>query len=199
MNKFINHSNYKLVPGKRVMIHAFKYTGWLYRCWDFPTFLFETNDYVVLDLINCKVISSEKNSKRNFVNKISKPTYWVFMKNDWFNFRITLESQGPQIYVNIASPFFYEESAVKYYDFDIDFKCSSWNNWREVDINEFMENSYNYFYPKELKKIIFHTEQEIWKKIKAGFFKNFISNQFTSKLKQMTEENQKIFFDKKDE
>ncbi|MBR2652200.1 DUF402 domain-containing protein [bacterium] len=47
------------------------------------------------------------------------------MKNDWFNFRITLESQGPQIYVNIASPFFYEESAVKYYDFDIDFKCSS--------------------------------------------------------------------------
>lgn len=197
MNKFINHSKHKLIPGKKVMIHAFKYSGWLYRCWDFPTILFETNEYVALDLINCKVISSEKNSKRNFINKISKPTYWIFMKNEWFNFRITLENQGPQIYVNIASPLFYEESAIKYYDFDLDFKCSTWGNWKEVDVNEFVENSYAYYYPEELKKIVFNTEKQIWKKIKNGFFKKFLSSEFINKLKTSSIESRKKIYNRR--
>ncbi|GHU33961.1 hypothetical protein FACS1894166_10610 [Bacilli bacterium] len=66
-------------------------------------------------------------------------------------------------YINIASPFIYENEVIKYIDFDLDFKIPDTNvaNIYELDVDEFNENKVKYNYPPEIIKKILEAEQAV--------------------------------------
>lgn len=176
---YINNSN-KINPwksylriGDKVMVHAYKYNGWLYRTWEYPIVIDVSDDYVVLSLLKSRVLSSEENSVRCFSSWVCKDTFWYISSKDWFNFMVIVEEEGIRTYINISSPYIYEEGAIKYYDFDLDFKINSTGQWREVDIKEFLENSEKFNYSESLKNIILDVEKKIQEKINHSYFDQF--------------------------
>lgn len=169
--------------GTRVMINAYKYNGWLYRVWEYPLVLDVQDDYVVLASENSEILTSKENSKHYFYSKATKPTFWFLFNDKWYNLIITLTSKGYQNYINLSSPFIFEESAFKYIDFDLDFKIFPNNTWIEVDINEFMVNQINFKYPPILIKKIKETEDQLIKLIKEKYFLKF-SNKETIEMYQ---------------
>lgn len=168
--------------GDPVMVHAYKYNGWLYRTWSNPIVVHNSENQIILCSTNSQVITSEENSFRNFNSFTKKTSYWFFSKDDWFNTIISIDRDGIKTYINVASPFIYEQQAIKYYDFDLDFKISADGLWREIDINEFFENTIKYQYPEALIRKIIIEEQNIIAKIKNNHFKNLISKEALLKL-----------------
>lgn len=164
------------------MVHAYKYNGWLYRTWEYPTIIEINDDYTVLSLIKTRVLSSEENSIRCFSSWMYKDTFWFISNKEWFNFILTVEDEGNRLYINLSSPYIFEEGAIKYYDFDLDFKINAHQQWREVDINEFLENSKKYNYPPNLVDIIRDVEEKLSKKIKNHYFDKFISKKYSNEL-----------------
>lgn len=185
MNTLINRDPNKLILGKTVMIHAFKYNGWFYRTWKFPKFIYEDNDVIILDMSYSRVITGEENSKRCFTSITSKSSYWIFFKNEWFNMRISILENGIKKYINVASPYIYEELAIKYYDFDLDFKKHPKSEWREIDQKDFEENKIKYKYPQQLINIINDLENKIWKYIHTGYFDKYTNNEFIVNLEKI--------------
>lgn len=139
---------------KKIMIHAYKRNGWLYRVWEYPEVLESNEKFTVVSLMNSKVITNEKNSKRNFISRNLKNSFWFFFKDKWYNIIATICTNNiVSFYVNIASPFIYEEEAIKYYDFDLDIKMKSTSHliYKVLDVDEYKENSKLYHYEYEIK------------------------------------------------
>ena len=175
MNK-INIYKKNVDVGDNIMVHAYKFKRWLYRTWEYPRVIFKNEDYIILDMTNSHILTNEKNSLRSFNSHISKPTYWYFFKDKWFNFIITVNKHYyPSGYINVASPWMYEEGAIKYYDFDLDFRINSDFLWNEIDFNDFAENQVKFNYPNELINAIKKSETEIIKLLKSNFFQNLMS------------------------
>lgn len=182
-NCFINAYNKTPKVGDSVMVHSYKYSGWLYRTWNFPIVIEENEEHLVLCTIDCTVLSSEENSFRIFNSKVLKPTFWFFFKDKWFNLIVTIENHGTKLYINIACPYIYEEGTIKYFDFDLDFKTTELNNkWKEIDINEYFVNQEKYHYPPELVNKINSIEKEVKELIKNEWFNKFSDLNYLSKL-----------------
>lgn len=172
----------QLKIGDELMVHAYKLNGWLYRSWNNPKVVYIDDQLLILSSTNTLVITSEEKSVRNFPSFTNKISYWFFFKNEWFNLIATVENDGIKFYINVASPFIYEEQAVKYYDFDLDFKISSDDKWKEVDVNEFIENAKKYHYSEDLIQKILSVETKIENYIKEGYFRKLVTRQLLIKL-----------------
>ena len=171
-----------LILGDELMVHAYKLNGWSYRSWNNPKVVYIDEQLLILSSTNTLVITSEEKSIRNFPSFTNKMSYWFFFKNEWFNLIATVENDGIKFYINVASPFIYEEQAIKYYDFDLDFKISSDDKWKEVDINEFIENAKKYHYSETLIQKILSVETKIENYIKEGYFRKLVTRQLLIKL-----------------
>lgn len=166
-----------------IMVHAYKYKRWLYRTWEYPQVIFMSNDYIILDLKNSRVLTTEEDSVRCFSSKIKKKSYWFFFPNKWYNFIISIDDNGRfSGYINLSSPFIYEEGAIKYYDFDLDFRINFDNSWIEIDIKEFEQNLIKFNYPKELINIIKEVEVEIINKLGRNYFQKFMNKKILNKI-----------------
>lgn len=145
---------------KKVMIHAYKRNGWLYRTWEFPKVVDIGKDFICVSLWNCKIITNDKDKKCYYRSVNLKNAYWFFLKDKWYNIIATINSNNSiSYYINIASPFIYEEEAIKYYDFDIDIKMdsSSRTTYKILDIDEFNNHRVIYNYERELTNQILKT------------------------------------------
>lgn len=156
--------------GKTVMVHAYKFNGWLYRSWEYPMIIANEDDYVVLSNFNTEIMTSEYNSYRVFCSQTKLPSFWVFFKEHWFNLLITIVNNKPQYYINVSSKFIYEESAIKYIDFDLDYRILSDGTWMQLDRNEYLEAIKLFKYPKPLTARISEVEQQIEDYIRDGYF-----------------------------
>jgi protein associated with RNAse G/E len=63
--------------------------------------------------------------------------------------------------VNLASPYIYEEQAIKYIDYDLDYKLLPDGKWELLDQKEYDENSKSYGYSPEIQAIIAETQKEL--------------------------------------
>ncbi len=179
----VNAYKKKLSIGDRVMVHAYKFNGWLYRIWHFPIVVDQINEWTILCSHNCNVISAEETSIRVFTSKIDKVNFWFMSQKRWFNIIVTIEKAGVKLYINMASPFIYEEGAIKYYDFDLDFKVFPNRTWTEIDINEYFENQVKYSYPPVLIDIINDAETQVKKLLEEGWFEqNFMDSKYLNSI-----------------
>ncbi|MGL4951825.1 MAG: DUF402 domain-containing protein [Mycoplasma sp.] len=124
--------------------------------------IFENDDYIVLASDKTSVITSEYKTRRYFHSQNPNQIFWVFFKKEWFNILISVKKNKKiQYYVNIASRYLIEEEALKYIDFEIDFKIFPNLSWIEVDKKEFQEAIDMYHYPDNLINKIKETESEL--------------------------------------
>lgn len=177
-----NNEYKKLQLGSKIMVHAYKLNGWLYRAWEYPIVIYEDSKIIILDASKAWIYSSEERSIRSFKTKVNKSTYWYFFKQEWFNIIVTEEEQGMKYYINIASPFIYEQEAIKYYDFDLDFKIMADSTWKEVDVNEFIDNANKYEYDEKLINVIKNKEAKLKKLIEEKYFHKLITKDAITKI-----------------
>jgi protein associated with RNAse G/E len=60
---------------KEIAVHAYKFNGWLYRTWEFPKIIEETDEYICLLSNGSRVITADKKKDNVFHHsKITAPT-----------------------------------------------------------------------------------------------------------------------------
>lgn len=177
------------------MVHAYKYNRWLYRTVEYPYVLYE-NDQVIclylpqnkINLIKAKEITDNNTSKKFFFSRNAYPMVWFFFKNKWFNVIAILKEKNVHYYINLASPYFLEEGAIKYIDFDLDIKINGENQYKIVDKKEFEVNSKKWKYPKEILDKITAAQDEIIALIEEKWFEKLLNPEEISYLKKYIDE-----------
>lgn len=126
--------------GALVNVQAYKYDGTLYRQWNGAKIISDDDNYVSCLLYKTKVI--EQNSQKWI---IKEPTLWFFAKKEFFNATITPKEDGLYYYINLASPFFFEENTIKFIDFDYDIKIYPNKYYSVVDHIDFARNKEKWY------------------------------------------------------
>lgn len=157
------------------MVHAYKYNGWLYRTVEFPVVIRKEVDFILLYLKkkNTITIKNQENSKKSTYYRHEFSKFWLFLTNAWFNVVINIFPDDYSFYVNIASPYIIEENALKYIDFDIDFKIASNNVYQIIDQEEYLQNSRKWSYSPKTQNCIEQAKKEVLKLIKQHWFQMF--------------------------
>lgn len=158
------------MKNRKIAINAYKYNGWLYRSWEFPKLIEETEDYICFAIQGVKVITSDKKSDRFFHSKIAYEGYWIFLKKEWFNIIIGKKKNKITYYINIASPFLIEEETLKYIDFDLDYQMNdiSLKHFKELDMKEYRENLVKYQYSDKLNQFILNASEIVKDSLKQN-------------------------------
>ena len=130
----------KINIGHFVNVQAFKYDGNLYRQWNGVKIILNNDDYVCCLLNKTKVVEKEGQKWT-----IKEPTLWFFSKKYFFNTTILQRKNGLYYYINLASPFFYEDDTIKYIDFDYDIKIYPNKSFLIVDHVDFQKNKQKWY------------------------------------------------------
>ena len=160
----------------KVSIHAYKYDGCLYRTFEFPKIIYVDKKIVILSLNKTRIISQGKNNKF-YHSSGNKDSFWVMFNDEWYNLIITFchKKNKAIYYFNIASPFIYEDEAIKYVDLDLDVRLI-FNKKKqsliikELDEDEFKKNSTTMLYPNELIKQTINAKNKLIDLIKKTKF-----------------------------
>lgn len=160
----------------KLAVHAYKFDGVLYRTFEFPRVIYENNHYLILDLQNCRIISQAKN-KKFYHSTSKKDSLWVIFKDEWYNLFVTINDKGHLIYYfNVATPYIFEEDAIKYIDLDLDIRVVDANTQIELikvlDEKEFEEHAKSMLYPKKLIDKAIEVKDEIILKLQNKAFQN---------------------------
>ncbi|GMO15304.1 MAG: hypothetical protein Ta2E_06130 [Mycoplasmoidaceae bacterium] len=159
----------------KVSVHAYKFNGLLYRSWEFPKIVSEENKTVCLDLVGAKILFWKDKEKKYVFSRVNTPTFWYFFEDEWYNLIVSIRYKKCYMYINVASPFIYEEDAIKFVDLDLDYQTQDVENvkWKELDLDELEIHSKQYNYPDKLKKKILAIGEDLKKKIEDKYFNKF--------------------------
>ncbi len=174
----------KPIVNKKIAIHAYKFNGWLYRTWEFPTVLEATDEYVCVSSQGARIITNRIGSKQHYQSKVIEPSIWYFFKNEWFNLIYQKRNQHVRVYINLASPYYYENETLKYIDFDLDYVNRSFDKNHQlirIDNNEFITNSKLLNYPNALKNKIILTAKSIEEKLKNNELEKYFNQNLLNK------------------
>lgn len=179
----------------KLAVHAYKFDGSLYRTFEFPRVIFENEKYFILDLQNCRIISQAKNQK--FYHSYSKrDSLWVIFKDEWYNLFITINEKNKIIYYfNVATPFIYEEDAIKYIDLDLDVRVADVNSQIEVikvlDEKEFENHAQQMLYPKKLINKALEVKEDIISKLQNKTFQQTFNSDLFKQLDRIINKSRK--------
>jgi protein associated with RNAse G/E len=96
-------------------------------------------------------------------------------KHQWYNLVVSKKNNKYIYYINVASPFLYEDDAFKYIDLDLDFRFyeTEKSAFTKLDQDEFEEHSRKFNYPPELINKIKEIEISITNEYRAHKFKKY--------------------------
>ena len=174
---------------KFVDIQAFKYNGELYRQWNGVKVISDDNNYVCCFLYKTKFV---ENKDQKWI--IKEPTLWFFSKKYFFNLTILWRKSGLHYYINLASPFYFEDNTIKYIDFDFDVKIYPGKPFQIVDHYDFERNKIKW-YNSDIINVIYQNLIEIAKKYqnREDIFDEYYVYQIFESLIMMKEINKKNF------
>ncbi len=175
-----------MFPAKNssVYIQSFKHDGSLYRTWDQGFVLESDKNHCVI--VTNKTWVIEQDGRKWFTRE---PAIGYFYNNRWFNVIAMIRSDGIYYYCNLASPALYDGEAVKYIDYDLDYKIFSDNTIITLDQEEYTEHRKLMNYPKEIDQIIKNEMQKILEDIenqRRPFNREYVENHFQQYLEQLT-------------
>lgn len=185
----------------KLAVHAYKYDGCLYRTFEFPRVVYENSQYLILDLSNCRIISQAKNKK--FYHSFSKKdSLWVIFKDEWYNLFVTINDSNKIIYYfNVASPYIFEEDAIKYIDLDLDIRVVDVNTKIEsikvLDEKEFEQHAREMLYPDKLIKKALDVKDEIIIKLETKFFQNVFNKALFTTLEEILNNPERKYYAKR--
>lgn len=132
-----------------IQIQSYKHDESLHRIWEKATVLEVNDDYVIVVNKRTKVI--EANGR--FWHTREPSVTWFYSHN-WFNVIGIIKKDGVHYYCNIASPYVYDEEALKYIDYDLDIKVIDDMTFNILDRNEYNKHKVRMEYPQKLKDIL---------------------------------------------
>jgi protein associated with RNAse G/E len=173
--------------GSKVMVHSYKHNGLLYRSWESPIVIYENEDYIVL--LNTQISIYEIDKKPRTARDRA---LWFLYKKKWYNFIAMFKNDDFQLYVNIASPYIYEENAIKYVDYDLDFKMLINRKWKLLDQKDFDVNSISMGYDsktiaqiekatKEVENCMIEAEMPVTREEIKSIYRNYYVNKMIMK------------------
>jgi len=173
----------------KLAVHAYKFNGCLYRTFEFPRVIYENEKYLILDLSNCRIISQARNQK--FYHSYSKKdSLWVIFKDEWYNLFVTINDADKIIYYfNVATPYIFEEDAIKYIDLDLDIRVVDVNSQIELikvlDQKEFEQHASQMLYPKKLINKAIEVKDDIILKLQNKDFQTVFNQELFKKLENI--------------
>ncbi|AOG60124.1 hypothetical protein SHELI_v1c01690 [Spiroplasma helicoides] len=148
-------------PFDKVLVHAYKQNGSLYRSWE-KAIVFKEDEEVLI-LINEDVVITEFNGRKWRTNE---PAIWFFFKKEWYNIICMFKEQGINYYCNIASPYIFESKTIKYIDYDLDIKVFNDGSYKILDLKEFNRNRISYSYSRTVIEKVWESVDKLKEKLK---------------------------------
>ena len=170
--------------GDVLKIQCYKHNGQVYRNWDETIVLDITDDYIVC--ANNKVKVTEIDG-RKWTTK--EPAILFYYKDKWYNIISQFKKNGIYYYCNLASPALYDGEAIKYIDYDIDYKIFTDKTMLTLDLDEYQLHKKQMHYPKEIDDIIKEEMQNIREQVQnnqAPFNREIVEKYFADYLSQLT-------------
>lgn len=182
MNNVELSNNFKkLNVGDQVEIHSYKHDGKIHRVWKYAVVVEINDDYLVVVNENTRVFES---NGRVWCAK--EPAVCFFFKDKWFNIISMIRNNGILHYCNIASPFIWDNEAIKYIDYDLDLKIFANNRLKVLDEREFELHTKTMGYSLELQNIVLN-ELEYLKSISLSkdniFYSDYVYEYYNKFLK----------------
>jgi len=142
--------------GEKLVIHAYKHNGKLYRSWDEAIIIDEKEDVLVVG--NNKTTVMEIDGR---THKTKEPSIIYFYKDKWFNVIGQLKERGLTYKCNIASPYIIEGNVIKYIDYDLDLRIFADGGFKILDRAEYKYHRTAMQYSKDLDIVIENALNEL--------------------------------------
>lgn len=166
--------------GTYVKILSYKHDGHIRRLWD-QGFVLEADEqhYVV---VTNKTWVKDDDGHHWYTRE---PAICYFYSDKWFNVIAMLREKGIYYYCNLASPVLFDGEAIKYIDYDLDYKIFPDGSIILLDEDEYRQHSRSMNYPEEIDGILKKYMQEIRNLSQQGqmpFDNDFVEQQFREYL-----------------
>lgn len=146
------------------LIKSFKHDGSSHRMWMYLDFIKEDDDYYYLAAKRAKVIEHDGREWR-----ASEGALYILAKHRFFNVICMFTSPNKvSYYVNIASFSIKKNSCILFTDYDLDLKKGENKIVKEIDWQEYKNNSIRYNYSSKLKQILEASLKETEDMLKKG-------------------------------
>ena len=142
--------------GSYISIEAYKHDGHIRRIWDQAFVLFSSEEKVIA--VTNKTWVQDDDGHRWYTRE---PALCYFYSDSWFNVIAMLRETGIFYYCNLASPWLYDGEAIKYIDYDLDYKFMPDGSWHLLDEEEYRQHSQEMNYPPQLDGILHKYMQKI--------------------------------------
>lgn len=133
----------------RIYIQSFKHDGRLHRTWD-QGYVLQANPHRQI-LVTDKAWVTDEDGK---VWHTREPALCYFYDDKWFNVIAMIREYGIYYYCNLASPALYDGEALKYIDYDLDYKIFPDGTVVLMDEDEYHQHQQEMHYPPQLDKIL---------------------------------------------
>ena len=167
----------------QVYIQAYKHDGSLHRTWSMGDVL-EADDQHFVIVTNKSWVVEENGYRWN----TCEPAVGYYFADRWFNVIAMIRDDSIYYYVNLASPALYDGEAVKFIDYDIDYKIYGKDLIITMDQDEYFLHKKIMHYPDEIDAIIRRTMDEILDDVRnhrPPFNREYVEEHFQQYLKQL--------------
>ena len=169
--------------GDFITIQSYKHDGSLHRTWR-DTMVLKTTENAIIG-VNDHTLVTESDGRR-WVTR--EPAIVYFHKKYWFNIIAMIRDNGISYYCNMASPYYLDEEALKYIDYDLDLRGFPDGTYKILDESEYEYHRKKMNYPEEINLIV---KQELKNLIKVyssntGPFDKKIAIRYFEKFMQLT-------------
>ena len=173
--------------GETIQIHSYKHNGRIHRVWQETMVLKGTKNIVIGANERTLVIESDG---RTWVTR--EPSICYFHAEYWFNIICMLREDGVNYYINMSSPFVYNNGMLKYIDYDLDVKVFPDMTYTILDEDEYEQHKKEMKYPEEIDGILDRNVEKLlsWIKQRRGPFAPDFIEAWTSRYhfhKQLNE------------
>lgn len=153
--------------GETIQVHSYKHDGNIHRVWQETVVLKGTKNIVIGG--NEKTLVTESDG-RTWLTR--EPSICYFHAKHWFNIICMLREDGVYYYVNMSSPFIYENGSLKYIDYDLDVKVFPDMSYIILDEDEYALHKKQMNYPEVIDPIMAHHMEELlrWIEQRKGPF-----------------------------
>ena len=174
--------------GETVQIHSYKHNGKIHRVWQETLVLKGTRNIIIGG--NERTLVTESDG-RTWLTR--EPSICYFHAENWFNIICMLREDGVYYYVNMSSPFVYDEKSLKYIDYDLDVKVFPDMSYLILDEDEYADHKRQMNYPEVIDQILQDNLTKLlgWIKQRKGPFAPDFIDVWTSRYefhKQIQEE-----------
>lgn len=172
--------------GTYVSIYSFKHDGHVRRSWD-QGFVLESDDRHFVIVTN-KTWVVDDDGHHWYTRE---PAICYFYGDRWFNVIAMMRETGIYYYCNLASPAIYDGEAVKYIDYDLDYKIFPDGSIILLDEDEYDEHRKSMNYPKEIDGILrkyMKMIRELYENGEAPFNREYNERQFQQYLDRLSKQ-----------